>query len=354
MKTIYIAFLIAVSVAFLITPLVIKLAHKVGAIDVPKDNRRVHTVPIPRLGGVAIFIAFLIAVLVTFKLDTRLIGVLIGAAMMVTMGYFDDIKPLSAKVKLLVQIIAAAIVIYSGVLITRVTNPMYYLTDDAARYIFLGNWSYPLTLVWIVGITNAINFIDGLDGLAAGISTISALTLAAVALLLKQEYIAVLAATLAGATIGFLPYNFNPAKIFMGDTGSLFLGYMLSVMSIMGVLKSAAALSILVPVFAIGLPIFDTFMAIVRRSLSGKSVMEADKGHLHHKLLDIGLSQRQAVLTLYSISAVLGFSAVALVEATFKIAAILVLAVFFLASMGVRYLGMTSANPKTSNNNIDV
>lgn len=352
MKTMYIAFLIALAVAYLVTPLVIKLAYRVGAIDVPKDNRRVHKVPIPRLGGVAIFIGFMAAVLVNFRMDSRLIGILIGAFIIVTMGYFDDIKPLSAKVKLLVQLIAAGIVIYSGVKVEFVTNPLSYIFEDVNKYIFLGNWSYVLTLFWIVGVTNAINLIDGLDGLAAGISTISALTLAAVGFFLDQSYIAVLAATLAGATIGFLPYNFNPAKIFMGDTGSLFLGYMLSVLSIMGVLKSAAALSILVPIFAIGLPIFDTFMAIIRRALSGKSLMEADKGHLHHKLLDIGLSQKQAVLTLYSISAVLGFSAVALVEATLKVAGILILAVFFLASMGVKYLGLTGT--KASNNNIDV
>jgi UDP-GlcNAc:undecaprenyl-phosphate GlcNAc-1-phosphate transferase len=352
MKTIYIAFLIALTIAYLVTPLVIKLAHRVGAIDVPKDNRRVHKVPTPRLGGIAIFIGFMAAVLVIFKMDTRLISVLAGGVVIVIMGYFDDIKPLSAKVKLLVQIMAAAIVMYGGVKINMVTNPLSYIYEGADPYIRLGIWSYPLTLVWIVGITNAINLIDGLDGLAAGVSTISALTLTVVAIFLDQSYIALLAATLAGATIGFLPYNFNPAKIFMGDTGALFLGYMLSVLSVMGVVKSAAALSILVPIFAIGLPIFDTFMAIIRRALSGKPFMEADKGHLHHKLLDIGLSQKQAVLTLYSISAVLGFSAIALVEANLKVAGILVLAVFFLASLGVKYLGLTRT--KTSDNNIEL
>ncbi|HYE11945.1 MAG TPA: MraY family glycosyltransferase [Patescibacteria group bacterium] len=352
MKTIYIAFLIALTIAYLVTPLVIKLAHRVGAIDVPKDSRRVHKVPTPRLGGIAIFIGFMAAVLVTFQMDTRLISVLAGGVVIVIMGYFDDIKPLSAKVKLLVQIMAAAIVVYGGVKINMVTNPLSYIYEGADPYIRLGIWSYPLTLVWIVGITNAINLIDGLDGLAAGVSTISALTLTVVAIFLDQSYIALLAATLAGATIGFLPYNFNPAKIFMGDTGALFLGYMLSVLSVMGVVKSAAALSILVPIFAIGLPIFDTFMAIIRRALSGKPFMEADKGHLHHKLLDIGLSQKQAVLTLYSISAVLGFSAIALVEANLKVAGILVLAVFFLASLGVKYLGLTRT--KTSDNNIEL
>lgn len=353
MKTIHIAFLIALTVAYVVTPLVIKLAYKLGAIDVPKDNRRVHTVPIPRLGGLAIFIGFMVSVLVTFKLDTRLLGVIAGSIIIVIMGIFDDIKPLSAKVKLLVQILVAGLVVYCGVRINFITNPLSYLFGGADKtFIQFGNWSYPLTMIWIVGITNAINFIDGLDGLAAGISTISAVTLSMVAIILGQDYMAVMALTLAGATIGFLPYNFNPAKIFMGDTGSLFLGYMLSVISIMGVLKSAAALSILVPIFAIGLPIFDTLMAIIRRSLSGRSPMEADKGHLHHKLLDRGLSQKQAVLTLYSISTVLGFSAVVLVEATLKVAIVLVLVVFLLGSMGVRYL--KPADTKTGNNHIDL
>lgn len=352
MKTVYIAFLIALAVAYLATPFVIKLAYKVGAIDVPKDNRRVHKEPIPRLGGIAIFVGFMVAVLITFEMDKRLMGVLAGAAIIVAMGYFDDIKPLPAKVKLLVQIIAAGVAMYGGVEVTYITNPLSLITDKVEPTISLGMWSYPLTLIWIVGITNAINLIDGLDGLAAGVSTISALTLTAVGFFVEQNYIAILAATLAGATIGFLPYNFNPAKIFMGDTGSLFLGYMLSALSVIGVLKSTAALSILVPILAIGLPIFDTSMAIVRRALNGKSLMEADKGHLHHKLLDIGLSQKQAVLTLYSISAVLGFGAVVMVEATLKVAVILVISVFFLASMGVKYLGLT--NTKTSDNRIEL
>jgi len=352
MKIIHIAFLIALTVAYVVTPFVIKLAHKVGAMDVPKDNRRVHKVPIPRLGGLAIYIAFMVSVLVTFKLDTRLLGVIVGGTIIVIIGIFDDIKPLSAKVKLLGQIVAAGVVVYSGVRIDFITNPLSYLFDGVNTYIKFGNWAYPLTMIWIVGITNAINFIDGLDGLAAGISIISAVTLSVVAIILGQDYMAVMALTLAGAAIGFLPYNFNPAKIFMGDTGSLFLGFMLSVISIMGVLKSAAALSILVPVFAIGLPIFDTLMAIIRRSLSGKPIMQADKGHLHHKMLDKGLSQKQAVLTLYSISAVLGFSAVVLVEATLKVAIVLILVVFLLGSMGIRYL--KPVETKTNHSHINL
>ncbi|HYE82802.1 MAG TPA: MraY family glycosyltransferase [Clostridia bacterium] len=334
-----IAFIIAAAVAYLATPLMIRIAKLVGAIDVPKDNRRVHTVPIPRLGGLAIFLGFMAGLLYLVDIDSRMFGVLIGAAIIVTLGFFDDIKPLPAKFKFVVQVIAAAIAIHSGVIIPRVSNPLYFILGDS-QFIEFGMWSYPLTLFWIVGVTNAINLVDGLDGLAAGISTISAVTLFVAAISTQQYLAAPLAAILAASTLGFLPYNFNPAKIFMGDSGALFLGYMLSVISVIGVLKGAAALSIMVPIFAIGLPIFDTLFAMIRRTLSGKPMMQADKGHLHHKLLDAGMSQRQAVLTLYSISAVLGFSAVALVEVTLKVAFIVVFAVFLLASMGAKYLGL--------------
>ncbi|MHB1394372.1 MAG: MraY family glycosyltransferase [Clostridia bacterium] len=333
-----IALIIAASVAYAATPLMIRLAKLVGAIDVPNDDRRVHKVPTPRLGGLAIFLGFMAGIIYMVDIDSKMFGVLIGAAIIVTLGFFDDIKPLPAKFKFIIQVIAAVIAIRSGVLIPSVSNPLHFIIGG--EYIQFGIWSYPLTLVWIVGVTNAINLVDGLDGLAAGISTISAATLFVAALSTGQPFAAFLAAILAASTLGFLPYNFNPAKIFMGDTGALFLGYMLSTISVMGVLKGAAALSILVPIFAIGLPIFDTLFAMVRRTLSGKSMMEADKGHLHHKLLDAGMSQKQAVLTLYSISAILGFSAVALVEATLKVAFVLVFAVFLLASMGVKYLGL--------------
>lgn len=334
------AFITAVLISFLLTPFVKKWAEKVGAMDIPKDSRRVHKIPTPRLGGLAIYFSFLISVVAFGLVDKKLFGVLIGATIIVIMGYFDDIKPLSAKFKFFIQVLAAILVVSYGIKIDVVTNPLYFINDD--RWISLGMWSYPITVLWIVGVTNAINLIDGLDGLAAGVSTIASTTLFIVALFTtpSQPVIAMLALLLAGSTAGFLPYNFNPAKIFMGDTGALFLGFMLSVISIMGVLKSAAALAILVPVVAIGFPIFDTLFAMVRRVANGKSMMEPDKGHMHHRLLDKGLSQKQAVLTLYSISAVLGISAVAIVEEKLKLAFWLVVAVFLLVSMGARYLDL--------------
>lgn len=337
------AFIIAAFAAYAATPLMIKFANLVGAIDVPNDERRVHNTPTPRLGGIAIFIGFMAALFYRYGIKQELSGVLAGASIIVTLGLFDDIKPLPAKFKLFVQIIAAVIVIHSGIRIASVANPLHFLFPDRP-YIIFGSWSYPLTLIWIVGVTNAINLIDGLDGLAAGISAISSITLMIAAVSTGQTLAAFMAAILAASTLGFLPYNFNPAKIFMGDAGALFLGFMLSVISVMGALKGAAALSILIPILAIGLPIFDTLFAMIRRLLSGKSMIEADKGHLHHKLLDAGMSQKQAVLTLYSISAILGFSAVALVELTSKLAFALVFVVFLLASMGAKYLGLSEAN----------
>lgn len=345
-----IAFAVAVLLSFIMTPFVKKLAEKVGAIDVPKDSRRVHKVPTPRLGGLAIYLSFLITVITFGMLNKRLIGVLIAATIIVVMGFFDDIKPLSAKLKFFIQLLAAILVVSYGLKIDWVTNPLYFLTHK--KMIFLGMWGYPITVLWIVGVTNAINLIDGLDGLAAGVSTIAAGTLFIVALFTNQPAIAMLTLILAGSTAGFLPYNFNPAKIFMGDTGALFLGFMLSVISVMGVLKSAAALAILVPVFAIGFPIFDTLFAMVRRAANGRSIMEPDKGHLHHRLLALGLSQKQTVLTLYFISAVLGFSAVAIVEAKLKLALTLVLAIFILVSMGAYYFGLMDI--KQSNNKADL
>ncbi len=288
-----------------------KLAFKIGAIDVPKDNRRVHKKPIPRLGGVAIYGGTLITSLFFINhfssvLEMRqLVGIGVGATLITGMGIVDDVKPLKAKLKLGIQILAAFILIWSGIRIDFFTN--YFNTNE---YIYLSSAmiSIPLTVFWVVGITNTVNLIDGLDGLAGGVSVIASVTLAYVAHISGQSIGAVLLIIIAGSCLGFLPHNFNPARIFMGDTGALFLGYMLAAISIVGVLKSATAF--IVPILALGLPIFDTSFAILRRYLSGKPIMEADKGHLHHRWLHIGLTQRNAVMVLYLKSALMGVSAV--------------------------------------------
>ncbi|MTI46873.1 glycosyltransferase family 4 protein [Sporosalibacterium faouarense] len=307
MNEFYLPFLTALIISYVVTPFVKWIANKVGAIDVPKDERRVHKVPIPRLGGLAIYISTIVSILLFVKyIDRSIIGIIIGATIIVITGIIDDIKPLSAKTKFLAQILAACVLIVVDVKIDFISNPF----DKVDGLTHLGMWSIPVTLFWVIGITNTLNFIDGLDGLAAGVGSISAMSLLFVASVNGYFSIAIIAAILAGSAFGFLPHNFNPAKIFMGDTGALFLGYMLSVLAIKGVMKSVAAIGIAVPILVLGIPIFDTTFAICRRLINKTPPWKADKGHLHHRLLDKGLTQKQTVLILYLISVCLGASAV--------------------------------------------
>lgn len=310
MSVLIMPFLVAMIMSFIFTPVAKKLAHKFGAIDVPKDNRRVHSTPIPRMGGLAIFIGFIVSFLYFSGMEMdKMIGISVAAALIVGSGIVDDIYHLSAKAKLIVQIIASLIIVAVGIRIQYFTNPF-----DSDSLIWLHYLSVPMTVFWIVGITNTVNLIDGLDGLAAGISMISSITLAFVAMVNGNVEIAMMTVAVSGACLGFLPYNFNPAKIFMGDAGSLFLGFILAVISIEGTLKSTTALAFAIPILALGLPIFDTTFAIVRRMINNRPIMEADKGHLHHRLLSIGMNQKRAVLTLYLISVLLGMSAIFLAK----------------------------------------
>ncbi len=321
------SFIVAGVLAYLFTPPVKKFAQKIGAIDIPKDNRRMHKEPIPRLGGLAIFGGFLCAILIFGKLDQQMLCVLLGAIMIVVLGIFDDVMALGAKLKFVVQIVAAAIPVCIGGLQIRLFTNLNPFSDEP--YFHLGILAIPVTIIWIVGITNAVNLIDGLDGLAVGVSSIAAITMLAVALLTNEMVIAVTMGALAGACVGFMPYNLNPAKIFMGDTGSTFLGYMLATISIMGLFKFYAVISFAVPFLILGLPIFDTANAIIRRVAAGRSPMSPDRGHVHHKLIDMGFNQKQAVAILYAISATLGLTAVVLtssgeVKAIFLLLAVLV------------------------------
>lgn len=290
-------------------PSVKKYAFKIGAIDVPKDERRMHTRPTPRLGGMAIFLSFIASVLLFCEIDLPIRGILLGSVIIVVLGVIDDIRPLKAWVKLIVQIAAALVAVYHGVRIDAFTN---FNIFSANPYVGLGILSAPVTVLWIVGITNSVNLIDGLDGLAAGVSSIASLCLMVVALLTAELNLAILVAALAGACLGFLPYNKNPASIFMGDTGATFLGFVLSCISVIGLFKFYAAISFAVPLLILGLPIFDTFYAIIRRVLAGKSPMSADRSHIHHKLVDMGFSQKQTVVILYGMSGILGILAVVL------------------------------------------
>lgn len=301
--------LIAGVVSLLLTPLVKSLCFKIGAVDVPKDSRRMHDHPIPRAGGLAIFIGFIFAVLLMVPLDGPKKGMLLGAVIVVVLGVFDDIYALPAKLKFVVQLAAALVAVLSGNRIEVLSNPNIFSGDPIWE---LGWLSIPVTVIWIVAITNAVNLIDGLDGLACGVSTISAVTMLVIALLVSELDVAVIMGALAGACIGFLPYNFNPAKIFMGDTGATFLGYIMAVMSVQGMFKMYNIISFVVPFLMLGLPIFDVCFAVVRRLSKGQSPMSPDRSHVHHKLIDMGLSQKQAVGTLYVISAILGLSSVVL------------------------------------------
>lgn len=304
------AFALSGVLSYALTPLVKRFAYRIGAVDVPKDSRRMHTAPIPRLGGLAIFIGFLGAMLVFYRFDLQMLSILFGGMLIVVLGIFDDVLALGAKFKFIVQIIAAAIpVCVGGMKIAFFTsfNPF-----SSNQYFSLGIFTIPVTIIWIVGITNALNLIDGLDGLAVGVSSIAALTMLAVGLLNFEISVAVVMACLTGACLGFIPYNFNPAEIFMGDTGSTFLGYMLATMSISGFFKFYAVISFAVPLLILGLPIFDTISAITRRVIDGRSPMSPDRGHVHHRLVDMGFNVKQAVAILYAISGTLGLAAVVL------------------------------------------
>ena len=303
------ALLTAALIALITTPVVKSLAFRIGAVDVPKDNRRMHKHPIPRMGGLAIFLGFFFSVLIFMKLTTQLRGLLLGAVIIVVLGIFDDIYALGAKFKFLVQIVAALIAVNAGNIITVISNPNIFSSNP---YWELGVLAIPFSVIWIAAITNAVNLIDGLDGLACGVSTIMSMTLLVIALVVSEPEVAILMAALAGGCMGFLPYNLNPAQIFMGDTGSTFLGFVLAVVSINGLFKSAAIISFAVPFLLLGLPIFDTCFAILRRVSHGQSPMAPDRGHIHHRLIDMGLNQKQAVAVLYIISAILGLSAVVL------------------------------------------
>lgn len=309
-NNILVTFIVAFIITFALTPFVKKLAFRVGAVDIPKDNRRMHKKPTARMGGLAIYIGFVVSAIHFSNMEASVIGILIGSTIIVILGIFDDIYALSAKLKLIFQIIAALCPVIAGVQIDFIKVPSII---SEYGYIGLGWLAIPVTLIWIVGITNAINLLDGLDGLACGVSSISALTLLFIAIIVGEPAVAFITSALAGACFGFLPYNFNPAKLFMGDTGSLFLGFVLSSISVQGLFKGYAVISIAAPILILGLPIFDTASAIIRRLKNHQPIMSPDRGHLHHRLVDAGFSQKQAVSIIYVLCLILCIGAVALI-----------------------------------------
>ncbi|MDQ2681254.1 MAG: undecaprenyl/decaprenyl-phosphate alpha-N-acetylglucosaminyl 1-phosphate transferase, partial [Candidatus Eremiobacteraeota bacterium] len=317
-------------------PLICRLANHIGIIDQLGDERRVHEIPTPRLGGIAVYFGFAFALFAVLGIalsghahgffaacpqqpsaaikecfDDRLtdvhnfLGLLFGSILILGVGLWDDVMQMRSRNKFIAQIVVALISMIYGFIIKDVQNPITH------QYIEFPLWvGIPITLVWYVGMMNAINFIDGLDGLLAGVAGISSIFLFAIALIHGNSVVALVVIALAGATLGFLPYNFNPAKIFMGDAGSLFIGFVFATVSIMGASKTAISISLLVPLIVLALPILDTAAAIFRRARSGKRITDADRGHFHHQLLfRYGLNVRQAVLLIYAVCFLLGAAA---------------------------------------------
>ena len=343
-----IAFLLAFITAYVITPYTIRLAKKVGAVDIPND-RRVNKKPMSRLGGLAVIAGFLVSgiyLIVTMYIEKninftadglskKLLGFLLGIIVLGITCFIDDVKNIKPLAKLAGQTLAAILVVSSGVLIDNFTIPF-----KENSVILNEVFSYILTIGWIIGITNAINLIDGLDGLSSGITLIACISLLIIFALNESPLIAIILITaLAGAIVGFLPYNFNPAKTFIGDVGSNFMGFAIAVISILGVAKTYTAVVIIAPIMVLALPIFDTLWAIIRRIIKTKSikgVFKADKGHLHHRLMARGYTQKQAVLILYGLTATFGMTAIILLDSGIWKAISFALLVIAIVAMGYK------------------
>jgi len=333
----YVTLLICFIASILLTPLVKKMAIKIGATDQP-NNRKVHQTTMPRLGGLAIFVSYLIGFLILMPESPYKYPILIGSFVIILTGFIDDMFEIAARWKLLGQIIAALIVILNGVDIDFINLPF-------GGQIEFGVLTIPLTIIWIVGITNAINLIDGLDGLAAGVSSIALITISGMAIIMGNGFVVAMGFILIGSTLGFLIYNFHPAKIFMGDTGALFLGYMIGVLSLLG-FKNVAVISFIVPIIILGVPISDTFFAIIRRLVRKKPLGAPDKSHLHHCLLNLGYGHKTTVLIIYGISALFGVVAVVFSQATMWVSFIVVLALLLVIELLVEKIELVGKEYK--------
>ena len=322
--------------ALLTTPLSIKVAKKFDIIDRPRDDRRLHTRPIPRFGGMAIFLGATVALMLPAMENEQIHIALLGGCMMYGVGVVDDVIDMKPMVKFISQLFVASFVYSTGIKISFIGNIFRTATSNPNANIILGaGASYIITVLWIVGITNAVNLMDGMDGLAAGSVAIMCLSLAYVAYIHGSKYgmivVCIALCGVAGACCGFLPYNFSPAKTFMGDGGSLYLGYMISVLSVISPLKRATFVGAFVPMMVLAVPIFDTFAAILRRRLRHQSIMKADRQHLHHHLLAAGFGQRRSVLIIYGIVGIMGEVAVLVSRELYKDA-------FFLALIALLFL----------------
>ncbi len=330
------ALVISVVVAYVTAPLSIRLAHKLGVIDKPKDARRVHKKPIPRFGGMSIFLGSMAAMLIPAGMNSNIKVAMLGGLLMYGLGVADDITDLKPVVKFSGQIVIATIVFLLGIRITFIGNYFGASVTDAHAHVILSEGvAYLVTVLWIVGITNAVNLMDGLDGLAAGSVAIMSLSLAYIAYIhgvrLGSMPVCVALVAVAGGCLGFLPFNFSPAKTFMGDGGALYLGYMIAVLSVISPLKRATVVGAIIPMLTLAVPIFDTLFAMLRRTLRHESIMAADKGHLHHHLMAAGFGQRRSVLIMYGIVGIMGEVAVLISRELYKDA-------FFLFMIALLYL----------------
>ena len=303
------SFFISAAVAVVLTPIIRRAALALGIVDKP-GGRKVHRKNMPTLGGLAIAAAFFAGITVAFKavpgamseFSLQFSGLCVGSAIILLLGVIDDIRPLKAKLKLVIQIVAASVLIGCGFTVTEVTIPFF-------GKLYLGISGAVFSMLWIVGIVNAINLLDGLDGLAAGVSAIASFFIFLFAVDQHNYVVAFMAFALTGACAGFLPFNFYPARIFMGNPGSMFIGFILAAISIVSFQKSSTVITLFIPVIALGVPIIDTLLAIVRRLAKKKHIFQADKEHIHHKLLFREESQRRVVLSLYFLSACFGMIA---------------------------------------------
>ena len=330
-------FIIALLIAVVMTPIVKQMAIRWNAIDKP-NHRKVHTKLMPRLGGLAIYLAFLVSFIFVVPKNMLTYGILVGGTVIVIIGVIDDKIQLSPKAKLLGQLAAAIIVVLFGLRVEFINLPF----DGIYTFGWL---SIPFTILWMISVSNAINLIDGLDGLAAGVSGIAAATIFIMSLIIGNYTVSFLSISLLGAIIGFLFFNFYPAKIFMGDSGALFLGFMLAAMSILG-FKYVTLFAFIMPILILGVPISDTFFAIIRRMANNKPISEADNHHLHHRLLQLGLSHRQTVIVIYGVSMLFGISAIIFNQATLWGAALIVGFLLLFLELAVEAIGLVSKNYK--------
>lgn len=332
------AFIISFTVAVLVTPLVIKFAKKFGFVDAP-NYRKVHSIPMPRIGGLAIVAGATAGLSYVYELIFDLWPIVLGGVAILIIGILDDKYTLSPKIKLIGQLVAACIVVFFGFDIDFITIPF------VSEKIALGPFSYIIAILWIIGITNAINLIDGLDGLASGVSVIALASIMYLAILNGQYLVVALTAILIGSTLGFLIFNFHPAKIFLGDTGSLFLGYCISTISMLGLFKSVTVFSLVIPIIILAIPIFDTLFAIIRRVINKKKIFAPDKSHLHHRFMALGFSHRETVLIIYAIGIFFGLCAIIFSHSTlwgaFIIMSILIVSIQILAEV----IGLISRKP---------